>query len=205
MRFKCTVCGDTALSLVKYCIHMKYHSSLQHFKCCVANCGVVCSSMRKWKTHYYNSHARIKNNPNQLLCTNLCCTIPTCRQLLSDGKALISHLRMHIDNGIKIMCPVPGCSLQFSVKGSFSFHLSRQHYSKLKRTIVHDECVELPDSVENLELPESVENVNLPTAMSHSSTASSTGVAATTMMLDESNIVGNSLDGKQEKAKKTNG
>ena len=40
---------------------------------------------------------------------------------------LIYHLKEHLVEGRPVACPVSGCKNKFSVKSSFTAHMSRKH------------------------------------------------------------------------------
>ncbi len=57
------------------------------------------------------------------------CSINFCSTEYADIKGLVSHLSSHIQEGLTVTCPFLGCSKTFSVKTSFSSHISRYHRS----------------------------------------------------------------------------
>lgn len=42
-------------------------------------------------------------------------------------KGLVAHLKEHIDGGCPVNCPVAGCKMVFTVKSTFTAHMSRRH------------------------------------------------------------------------------
>ncbi|KAG7472949.1 hypothetical protein JOB18_038124 [Solea senegalensis] len=50
-----------------------------------------------------------------------------CERQFHDTKDLIAHLKEHIVEGRAVTCPVIGCAHAFTVKSSFTTHMSRKH------------------------------------------------------------------------------
>jgi hypothetical protein len=58
---------------------------------------------------------------------SLQCSRVQCKQVCSNVKCLIAHLKEHIEDGTEIKCPSNACTKSFSKKSSFTSHLSRYH------------------------------------------------------------------------------
>ena len=64
-------------------------------------------------------------------------------------KDLIQHLKGHIIDSEQVQCPFERCSSKFTVKSTFSSHLSRKHANAIDRKVSTDLLIEEPDSSRN--------------------------------------------------------
>lgn len=58
---------------------------------------------------------------------DLKCAVALCGCHFQTVKELLLHLKEHIVDGRAVSCPVIGCTNMFSVKSSFTAHMSRKH------------------------------------------------------------------------------
>ena len=58
---------------------------------------------------------------------DLTCNVVHCKCKFYTLQRLISHLKLHISNGLTIKCPFTACACQYSIISSFSAHISRKH------------------------------------------------------------------------------
>jgi len=54
----------------------------------------------------------------------------SCDVQCSDEAILIKHLRPHIKDGLRIVCPIKGCYRKYNILSSFSCHMNRDHKSR---------------------------------------------------------------------------
>ena len=78
--------------------------------------GIIASLEKMFKK------SKFKNVDATLKCQNTSCSEKS-RDLVS----FLAHLRGHAEDGIPVSCPFRGCEKSFSIKSSFSSHLSRKH------------------------------------------------------------------------------
>lgn len=80
------------------------------------------------------------------------CSVTFCRQICSDIRELLKHLKEHIAVGTAISCPFHNCNASFSKKSTFSSHLSRNHKPDATDQIPADLVqIQLPVNEDNLE------------------------------------------------------
>ena len=60
---------------------------------------------------------------------SLPCNVALCDVQCSDKAILIKHLRPHIKDGLRIVCPIKGCHRKYNTLSSFSCHVNRDHKS----------------------------------------------------------------------------
>jgi hypothetical protein len=65
--------------------------------------------------------------PEMNVTYSLKCQSDFCNETFSNLSLFISHLKGHLTGCSRIACPFHGCSKTFSVKSSFSAHLTRKH------------------------------------------------------------------------------
>ena len=58
---------------------------------------------------------------------DLTCNVVHCKYKFYTLPHLISHLKMHITNGLTKKCPYTACTCQYSIISSFFAHISRKH------------------------------------------------------------------------------
>lgn len=78
------------------------------------------------------------------------CDIIFCKQVCDDTKAMLKHLKEHLDVGATILCPFINCNSSFTKKSTFTSHLSRNHKSNVTDNIP----AELLARENNLDNPE---------------------------------------------------
>ncbi len=131
--YQCEVCQFRTESLKSYTEHFKVHRNLPNFSypCGVANCGRRFLRYSSLKSHTHRDHAAQRRYLHQLkykeLKENVTCEVNNCGRDFKDLKHFLAHLRAHIEAGTEIECPVRDCDRKYSVKGSFTSHLSRCH------------------------------------------------------------------------------
>ena len=77
----------------------------------------------------YRQHrkAKVVLVEDQLQNVMLSCQVDGCNFQSAIFSSLCAHLKLHITDGKKVTCPHTSCSKTFSVKSTFSSHLSRSH------------------------------------------------------------------------------
>ncbi|XP_035982662.1 uncharacterized protein LOC118557207 [Fundulus heteroclitus] len=128
--FSCSFCSKTLQTLRGYVLHCKIHRNEPHpfFKCVGTDCKRTFCTYAAFKGHFY----RVHNTPAPSVTavaafTHFTCALPLCDCEFHTVKELISHLKKHIEEGRPVACPVKGCQNTFTVKSSFTAHMSRKH------------------------------------------------------------------------------
>lgn len=93
-----------------------------------SECKRTFCSYAAFKTHFYRAH----NVPAPFatataVVSNFKCAILLCERQFHAVKELTSHLKEHLAEGRPVACPVMGCQKTFTVKSSFTAHMSRKH------------------------------------------------------------------------------
>ena len=89
---------------------------------------------------------------------NFVCNLQHCHLKFCSSRQLISHLKQHIKDGLKVKCPYIGCNSFYKVISSFSAHLSRKHRSQP----LQDNEVSVANTSTNCDSLVLVQNENLP-------------------------------------------
>uniref|UniRef100_A0A9J7XWE9 Histone H2B n=1 Tax=Cyprinus carpio carpio TaxID=630221 RepID=A0A9J7XWE9_CYPCA len=167
MFFKCKQCCFSSDTIPRYVKHVKVHRNRANFRYprgiskCPCNFKTFCAL----QTHMYRNHSKPKPARSQK-CVDLNCQVEECTFKSSHLSSLCEHLNMHIRDGEKIVCPISTCQKLFSVRSSFTSHLSRKHAKDLVAcrdggvnnddAAMHDDAVEMgnDDMTETVEFPE---------------------------------------------------
>lgn len=134
--FHCKLCVFVHVSFNHYVKHLKEHSNLTNKLICGFNhCNKVYSVLASLQSHVHRCHsAKITNNvsPAVIIQSTISegCTVEFCTQKYTDYKQMISHLRMHINDGITIKCGYLDCEKTYNKLDSFSSHVTRYHKKK---------------------------------------------------------------------------
>ena len=136
---ECNTCDKKCKNLSEYVTHCRTHrhDNNTRFSCCIPGCIRTFYTYKSLVSHISRNHNDSKHsNESQLTQVGLQvrdagidveCMLTVCKHRCSDLKELMSHLRGHIDSGLKIPCPFDPCGKQFDKKKSFSSHVSRYH------------------------------------------------------------------------------
>lgn len=184
--YACKVCNCDLATVRSFIQHCRIHSNLPKLRlpCCFRNCYKTSSSLIGLKVHISRDHSKHGQRQSTVNMheTNvkLRCSVPSCIVECVDRTDLVKHLRQHIKEGIKIGCPIKGCTKKYHNQSSFSCHLSRDHSewttadikyivpindTEPTRTVteasdacdlsvlVEDECIELNDDTSGAEPP----------------------------------------------------
>lgn len=136
--FYCKICNYSHLKLNNYLGHVKEHSSLTtKLTCGFEHCNKSYTNFKSLRSHVIRSHSYRQNisepmssNINNLESNKMeviNCTVKTCTQKYYNFKKMITHLKNHIKEGIAIECCYPNCKKKYSLRQSFSGHLTRSH------------------------------------------------------------------------------
>ena len=125
----CLYCSKTLDSLRGYVRHCRVHRNEPHclFKCVGADCKRTFCTYPAFKAHFYRIHNVSVPTVTARAVTDLKCAVALCERQFHTVKELLSHLKEHIVEGRPVACPVTGCKNTFTVKSSFTAHISRKH------------------------------------------------------------------------------
>ncbi|XP_032446174.1 uncharacterized protein LOC116737240 isoform X1 [Xiphophorus hellerii] len=126
----CTFCCKTLDSVRGYVLHCRVHRNEPScvFKCLGTECKRTFCTYAAFKTHFYRVH-NVASQPEsaKAIVAKLKCTISLCGHRSQTVKEVVAHLKEHIMEGRPVACPVKACKKVFSVKSSFTAHMSRKH------------------------------------------------------------------------------
>lgn len=168
----CQFCSKAVESLRGYVLHCKVHRNEPRciFSCVGTECKRTFCNYAAFKAHFYRAHNTTPSLAATSVVSDFKCAVSLCARYFQTVRELISHLKEHIVEGRAVACPVAGCSNSFTVKSSFTAHMSRKHRAcsvndisdLFKETIPQSPCEEvLPnpnDDTENesMELPDNL-------------------------------------------------
>ncbi|XP_054772889.2 uncharacterized protein LOC129280926 [Lytechinus pictus] len=124
----CKLCTYSTDSLKQFSDHFKVHRNVANFDfpCGVPGCCRTFRHYSSFKAHVYRDHQHLsRKHAVQHVHITLYC--PLCAVKFTEISDVLSHLKGHISSGVAVPCPFAHCQKQFSVKSSFSSHISRQH------------------------------------------------------------------------------
>ena len=126
----CRFCSKVLETLRGYVLHCRVHRNAPRciFKCFGADCKRTFCTYAAFKAHFYRVHNESASSvTSKAVVTDFQCAIPLCEHQCHTVTELISHLKEHLVEGRPVACPVSGCKNTFSVKSSFTAHMSRKH------------------------------------------------------------------------------
>lgn len=112
-------------------LHCRVHRNEPRcvFKCIGTDCKRTFSTYAAFKAHFYRAH-NMHPAPSltaSAVLKDFKCGISLCGCQMHTVKELIAHLKEHIVEGRPVACPIRGCMKTFTVKSSFTAHMSRKH------------------------------------------------------------------------------
>ena len=125
----CAVCIFSTGSVKAFVDHYKVHSSEANFNfpCGVPSCRRPFQKYASFRSHMYRDHRGYSSAQLQNYKVNLLCQISFCDFTCQDVAEFLRHLKRHIAENIEIQCPFKECTKGFSVRSSFTAHISRCH------------------------------------------------------------------------------
>lgn len=128
--YTCNSCGVSVKTLKSYVQHQGLHRNEAHYlyPCCIANCKSRFRNYSTFKCHIYRHHRQTSSvSQCESLQGPFTCKVANCHKQLIDLSDLLGHLKFHISKREAVHCPFNNCDHSFSVKSSFTSHLSRKH------------------------------------------------------------------------------
>lgn len=110
-------------------LHCKLHRNEPHclFNCVFSGCKQTFTRYGAFKAHFYRKHNASLPLNITVRTVAFKCIMALCERQCQDTKDLIAHLKEHISEGREVSCPVKECTNVFTVKSSFTAHMSRKH------------------------------------------------------------------------------
>lgn len=135
----CNICGKTCRNIFAYVRHMKTHSCLPNacFKCGFLGCTRTFSKFSAFRSHTHR-HKYERNVDQTKLddAEELNCNLDLCSVKCNDIRGLLLHLKSHIAEGKTVSCPFRHCKKTFTVKSTFTSHMSRKHKDHTEGSLV---------------------------------------------------------------------
>ena len=131
--YTCPVCAFSSDSLEAFAGHYRFHKSVANFDfpCPVTNCTRTFCKYLSFRSHIHRDHEQFRKDVRVVtkckISSALVCQVPLCCFQCKDLHQFLGHLRHHIQDNVEVVCPFKDCAKSFSVKSSFSSHLSRIH------------------------------------------------------------------------------
>lgn len=128
---RCHFC-DFSSNLLKVVSHQRIHTHIKNVDlfCPIENCQRKFKLYSSFRSHVHKFHISKSNKAFiSKIPGKFSCSIDSCKESFGLMKELCFHLKGHIKEGVKIICPIDNCSANFTVKSSFSSHLSRKHFN----------------------------------------------------------------------------
>lgn len=127
---KCRFCYRTFQTLKGYVLHCRVHRNEPRcvFKCESTDCRQTFCTYAAFRAHFYRKH----NEPappltGTAIVSNFVCALSLCSNRFQTVQELLVHLKKHLVEGRAITCPIAGCQRTYTLKSSFTSHLSRKH------------------------------------------------------------------------------
>lgn len=128
---RCRFCGRTFQTLRGYVLHCRIHRNEPRcvFNCESTDCWQTFRTYASFKCHFYRKHnvPASSVSVNTAIISNFVCAVSLCSDRFQTVQELLVHLKKHLVEGRSVKCPVAGCQSTFTLKSSFTAHLSRKH------------------------------------------------------------------------------
>jgi hypothetical protein len=138
---------------------LHYNGPNSMFPCGYSNCVRTFSSYVTFEKHFSEIHGKCRKSRHDWRITDVSehqvsylCDIQHCREVCSNLKLFIVHLREHVKSNTAVNCPFENCSKRFEgvVESTFNSHISRFHKHSSRACLKN---VHLIDSVDNVAAP----------------------------------------------------
>lgn len=156
-------------------LHCRVHRNEPHcfFKCVGGECKRTFSTYAAFKAHFYRAHNVPETSVTaRAVVADIKCAISLCHRQFHTVKELVNHLKDHLVEGRPVACPVTGCKNSFTVKSSFTAHMSRKHracsvdsISEAYREVISP-AVDVSDAPHRLKDATTNESIELPENLS---------------------------------------
>lgn len=137
--FLCKQCNVHFRTLRIFFYHTQNHKKIPKrlFSCGLPTCPCSFKTFAALKSHMCRKHNEtVTLHTNADASTVLSCQFDSCDHSSTNLVSMSEHLKWHLNDGQKVMCPFPHCDKHFSIKSSFTCHISRKHKHCLDKTSV---------------------------------------------------------------------
>lgn len=109
-------------------LHCRIHRNEPRcvFRCESSSCRQTFCTYASFKCHFYRKH-NVPTSPVRGIMSDFVCAVSLCTEQFQTVQELVVHLKKHLVEGRSVNCPVAGCQKTFTLKSSFTAHLSRKH------------------------------------------------------------------------------
>ena len=138
----CNICGKTCRNTFAYVRHMQTHSCMTNvsFKCGFPEC-------RRGFQPFAFTLIALNNTTKLDNAGDLTCYMDLRSSKCEDIWGLLLHLKSHITEGKTVTCPIRQCDKTFTVKPTFTSHVSRKHKACSEESLV--DSIVSPSSTSN--------------------------------------------------------
>jgi len=146
--YTCKHCCYNTSGLKAFVSHCSLHRNVcgVQFSCPVKNCLFSFSNYYTLKSHVRRLHLEDLRPLRKFrdIEVPLICNIFSCGKVFQTLTDFLNHLNFHFSDGsgISVPCPYDGCGKSFSIRSSFSSHISRKHRDtctqNLAAAVLHD-------------------------------------------------------------------
>lgn len=100
--------------------------------CGTEQCPASFRTFSAFRSHMHRNHHYCRPQTKQThFLGNLACRVEACSYVAENFSTLCTHLRFHIKDGKKVVCPYADCNRHFRVQSSFATNISRKHKHKV--------------------------------------------------------------------------
>ena len=149
--YRCDFCGYSVNAIHKFVPHYKHHQTVPNFSypCNVEDCKLTFKNYASYKSHMHRKHH--KRQVVTTTVTNISCQVNECNYKAVHLNGLIKHLTAHVRAGVGIKCPYKDCKNTFTVRSTFSSHVSRKHRVDTVNDLSDSVCSRVPCENTNLD------------------------------------------------------
>lgn len=129
--FHCQFCSHVSSDIPGFLRHIKLHRNIANslYKCGFPDCKCAFKQVRVLKSHVYRHHRQKEKGQSVCPDISLICHVDFCDVQCDGLSSFFRHLKTHITEGAMVTCPFRFCEKTFTVKSTFTSHLSRNHKS----------------------------------------------------------------------------
>ena len=104
------------------------------FPCGVPECSRHFRKYAAFRSHVYRDH-KFHHSSRCIKNVTFLCQVPFCSYECTSVTEFLAHLKNHILQKLTISCPFKNCDKSFSVKSSFTAHISRCHRDRTSTSL----------------------------------------------------------------------
>lgn len=133
---QCALCTYSTKSLKAFTNHYQVHRNVANFSfpCGVPECSRHFRKYAAFRSHVYRDH-KFHRSSRCIKNVTFLCQVPYCSYECTSVTEFLAHLKNHILQKLTISCPFKNCDKSFSVKSSFTAHISRCHRDRTSTSL----------------------------------------------------------------------